>query len=220
MVKDIFIFTQRTMRVAKAYCSIFIVLTGCGRHYTTHRSPLRKPDYQIPTIVVSDNVTPYSYARTSSHYKKHPIFTVFDYQSFVDNQVPLNGITDAHGNIMARKDTINAILDDILSALKNNSAPLPHCTIIRDANFNYTTLCGLIMVKLNDYPLIIKLFRETPESFVSPFSKGFEPTTFFFMSGGSNRHIAGLTRIPNRFHLLSLIETDTRWKDMVKIPRK
>ena len=198
-------------------CSVLLV--GCGRHHTTNRSPLRKPGYHIPTIVVSDAVTPHSYARTSSHYKKHPIFTVFDYQFFKTHRIPETGITDPQGKPMVNTATLNSLLIEIFTALKNHQH-LPHCTILHDANFNYTTICGLIMLKLDNYPLVIKLFRETPESFVSPFTKGFEPTTFFFMSGGANRHISGLTRIPNREYLLTLIEADPYWKTIVRIPRK
>lgn len=196
------------------------IITGCGRHYTTHRSPLRKPTYHEPTIVVSDSTTPHSYARTSSHYKKNPIFTIFDYQFFRTHMIPQAGITDQHDHPMISKDALNNILNEIFNGLIERQSPLPHCTIMHDANFNYTTLCGLIMLKLNDYPLVIKLFRETAESFVSPFTKGFEPTTFFFMSGGANRHISGLSRIPNRERLLALVGADPRWKKIVHIPRK
>ncbi len=207
------------MRLIILSC-ILIVLNGCGRHYTTHRSPLRRPSHQTPTLVVSDDCTRSSYARSSSHYKKHPIFTIFDYRFFLDHHVPAEGIPHPDGSCMVSKTTIDSLIYEIVTALKEGCPLEPYCTIIRDANFNYTTLCGLIMVKLNNYPLIVKLFRETPESFVSPFSKGFEPTTFFFMSGGSNRHIAGLTRIPNRYHLLSLIKADKKWLSIVRIPRK
>lgn len=207
------------MRLVITFFSL-IALTGCGRHYTTHRSPLRKPSQQIPTIVVSDDMNPHSYARSCNHYKKDPIFTVFDYQFFLDHQVPTTGITTGNEKPMVKKKKLDKILHNILFALKEQNSPLPHCTIMHDRNFNYTTQCGLIILKLHDYPLVIKLFKETPESFVSPFTKGFEPTTFFFMSGGSNRHIAGLTRIPNRLRLLAQIEQSEQWKDRVIIPRK
>ncbi len=192
---------------------------GCGRHYNTHRSPLRKPTYQMPTIVVSDDKTPHSYARTSNHYKREPIFTVFERQFFDEHQLPSTGITDVNGHVMIQKNNIDVLLNDILDALKDHT-PLPHCTVMADNNFNYTTCCGLLILKLHDYPLVIKIFRETAESFVLPFSKGFEPTTFFFMCGGSNRHIAGLTRIPNRYRMLSFIEADPYWSELVRMPRK
>src|SRR5438876_7261771 len=125
-----------------------LIINGCGRHYTTHRSPLRKPTYQEPTIVVSDATTPHSYARTSNHYKKHPIFTIFDYQSFQNHAIPEAGITDEHEHPMISKAALKIMLNEILSALTEHQSPLPHCTIMHDANFNYTTLCGLIMLKL------------------------------------------------------------------------
>lgn len=218
MVKEVFNVCERTMLIVIFYCALFF-LGGCGRHYTTHRSPLRKPTYQMPTIVVSGDKTPHSYARTSNHYKKEPIFTVFDEVFFNENQIPPTGIFTVDGKFMIDSNCIDAMLTDILNALKERR-PLPHCAVMHDGNFNYSTCCGLLILKLHDYPLVIKLFRETPESFVLPFSKGFEPTTFFFMCGGSNRHIAGLTRIPNRYRMQAFIDSNPYWKEIVRMPRK
>lgn len=214
-----FITYERIMRAA-IFCFTVLVLAGCGHHYTTHRSPLRKPARHMPTLVVSNDTELHSYARTSAYYKKHPIFTVFDKQFFMDHHLPDTGITDTEGLSMLSRAEANQILNDIMQALADHKTLLPHGTVIRDTNFNYTTLCGVIMLKLHHYPLIVKIFRETPHSFVLPFSKGFEPATSFLMSGGSNRHIAGLTRIPNRELLLSLIALHPEWHEIVYIPRK
>lgn len=199
---------------------LFFLITGCGHHFNSNRSPLRKTTHRLPTIIVSDPYAPHPYARTSSHYKEYPIFTVFDYSFFIKHLIPAAGIATLDGTAMVKKDEIDAIIQEIMAALLRKETPLPHCTIIRDANFNHQSNCGLLIFKLNKYPLIVKLFRETAESFVHPFSKGFEPTTFFFMSGGANRHIAGLSRIPNREYLIAMLTNNPIWHGHVRIPRK
>ena len=125
---------------------------------------------------------------------------------------------------MALMQFSRAVLDQkinaIITAVMEDSRPLPGCTILRDSNFNYKTKCGLLIVKLDTYPFVVKLFRETAESFVQPLTKGLEPASSFFMAGGSNRHITGLSRLPNREYLLSVIEANPHWREIVQMPRK
>lgn len=196
-----------------------IVLPGCGKHYISSRSPLRK-SITTPKIVVSESNSSQSYARTSIHYKEDPIFTIFDAPFFYKHQIPKDGITYPQGDGVISHDAINEAITRIVDAVMADGLPLPGCSILRDSNFNYATKCGLLIVKLEAYPLVIKLFRETAHSFVQPLSKGLEPTSSFFMAGGSNRHITGLSRIPNRSHLLSIIENHPYWQSIVEIPRK
>lgn len=61
---------------------------------------------------------------------------------------------------------------------------------------------------------------ETPQSFVSPFSKGFEPCCFFVMSGGTSRYLLGFTRIKNREAITKKIADDEHWHDKISTPRK
>lgn len=204
----------------RLFCIICIFLVGCGRHHNAHRSPLRKATYNLPTLVVSNNNHTEYYARTSSAYKEYPIFTVFDKAFFIDHLLPTTGIQCTNTNVTIPHEVLNTLLENVVDAVIHNKKVFPECTIIRDANFNYHTGCGLLILKTNNYPLVIKLFRETAESFVNPYGKGLEPVTFFFMSGGSNRHIAGLTRIPNREYLLKITQESSVWRNMIHIPRK
>jgi hypothetical protein len=61
---------------------------------------------------------------------------------------------------------------------------------------------------------------ETPETFINPYCKGLEPITFFFMAGGSNRHIAGLTRLQNLEQVQQIIAASPVWNQIIHTPRK
>lgn len=197
----------------------YSLLTGCGRHYISTRSPLRSAA-RMPKIVVADSESPHTYGRTSSHYKENPIFTIFDETFFFANQVPASGITYNNADAIISREMLDQKINAIITAVMEGITSLPGCTILRDSNFNYNTQCGLLIIKLDHYPFVVKLFRETAESFVQPLTKGLEPASSFFMAGGSNRHITGLSRLPNREYLLSVIEADPHWREIVQIPRK
>ncbi len=92
--------------------------------------------------------------------------------------------------------------------------------IIRDKNFDYKTLHGLIIFKCKQYPFVIKLFMEKPDSFFDFKSTGVEPTFFFYMGGGANRHLTGMTRIKNRNIVQEAIKQIPRWKNHIEIIRK
>lgn len=94
------------------------------------------------------------------------------------------------------------------------------CTILRDRNFNYKTSHGLIILKCKHYPFVIKIFMENPATFFDFRSTGMEPPFFFYMGGGANRHLTGMTRIRNRDLIQKTIAVISRWRNHVEIPRK
>jgi len=94
------------------------------------------------------------------------------------------------------------------------------CTILRDRNFNYKTSHGLWIAKCKNYPFVVKIFMENPSSFFDFRSTGIEPPFFFYMGGGANRHLTGMTRIRNRNLIQETINMIPRWKNHIEIPRK
>lgn len=94
------------------------------------------------------------------------------------------------------------------------------CTILRDKNFNYKTLHGLIILKCKQYPFVVKIFMENPQSFFDFHSTGIEPPFFFYMGGGANRHLTGITRIRNRALIQESLAMMPQWKNRIEMPRK
>jgi hypothetical protein len=94
------------------------------------------------------------------------------------------------------------------------------CIVLRDRNFNYKISHGLIILKCKNYPFVVKIFIESPASFFDFRSTGIEPPFFFYMGGGANRHLTGMTRIRNRNLIQETIDALPRWRNHVEIPRK
>ncbi len=95
-----------------------------------------------------------------------------------------------------------------------------HFTILQDKNFNYRQSCGLLVLAFKDYPFVVKLFMEKPTTILNFHATGLEPTFFFYMGGGSNRHLSGLTRLGNREFIAKRILQFPRWAHTLELPRK
>jgi hypothetical protein len=118
---------------------------------------------------------------------------------------------------------IHQLLEDLITALQQNTRHAfthPEFTVLKNRDYNPRTQSGNIIVKFKKYPLVAKIFMETPPSFVSPFSKGFEPSVFFMMGGGVNRYLSGLGRIENAEYIRQAIQAHPHLKATCDVPRK
>lgn len=144
---------------------------------------------------------------------------IFDQVHFYNNLLPCDPIKYRYepeqsidGELLLK--LVQSAIDSACSKKSD-----PEIEVLKDRNFNFDLQTGLLILKLKKYPFVIKIFKETPASFSKPFSKGFEPTFFFIMGGGINRHLLGFTRIPNAQKLTHNLKKSLRWSH-VEIPRK
>lgn len=100
------------------------------------------------------------------------------------------------------------------------SKSLHHFKVLQDKNFNYKQSCGLLVLSFKQYPFVVKLFMEKPTTIFDYHSTGLEPTFFFYMGGGSNRHLSGFTRLANRSFIAERIQHLKQWKHHLEMPRK
>lgn len=118
-------------------------------------------------------------------------------------------------------DLIEECVEEIFKIYKKpKDKQFKHFKILKDRNFNYKMHAGLIILKCNDHPFVIKLFIDNPRSFTKPYSKGTETSFFFIMGGGMNRYLAGFTRISNLCALQEKIAADPYWSERLTLPRK
>ncbi len=118
---------------------------------------------------------------------------------------------------------VYALLEDLVSCLERNTRYAfthPEFVVLKSRDYNPRTHSGLIILRFKRFPLVVKLFMETPRTFVSPFSKGFEPSIFFMMGGGINRYLSGYARIENASYILEQIHKDPYWSSCCDVPRK
>jgi len=186
------------------------------------RSPLRPSDPKAPNITIRwEHAPEKKLCITDSHLEVHPIFSINN-SSLEKHFVPQDGIMYTKNKTNMRLDptTITSLIETLLVQIKQKKKKYTDFTIIKRKNFSFKKQCGLLIVAFNDYPLILKLFVETPRTFFDYHAKGIESICFFYMSGGANRHVTGLTRIKNKERILEKAQKFENWKSSIQIPRK
>jgi len=185
------------------------------------RSIFRKQDPHIPQISIRWKGARKTIKRSSWHYNEYPLFTTFKHDYLFSHFVPREGITFTQNNLdRADPATLNRLIEELLIEIKKGKKIYKHFDIVTTKNFNHRKRCGVLVLKFKMYPLVLKLFIETPRTFVDLYSKGFENQFLFYMSGGINRHVAGLTRIKNLELINNQIADHRTWKNRVFTPRK
>jgi len=120
----------------------------------------------------------------------------------------------------ANGQELNNLIEKLLAEIHQGKRRFSDFKLIQKKNFNSGKRCGLIVLKFKDYPFVLKLFMERPDTFADPYGKGVEPISFFFMAGGANRHMSGLTRIKNAQRSAQLLNEIKLWQNNTIIPRK
>ena len=185
------------------------------------RSPFRKKDKDMPKITIGWKHSKNIVTHTNWAYTEYPIFTSFNKDYFYKNLLPKSNITDIHTPTESYdSQTLNSLIEKLLKEIKKGKKQFTHFKVLQDKNFNYKVPCGLLVLQFKDYPFVLKLFMETPKTFSDPYCKGFETQFFFYMSGGMNRHVAGLTRVKNLEVVKKEIENNPRWAGKITMPRK
>lgn len=185
------------------------------------RSIFRAADPEEPTLIaqwVGDSKT---YTFKNTHLEKEPLFKVFDKKQFFDHQLPVTPITFRYNTEQSVSgELLDQCIQTLLQEVKAGKTTFTHFDVLKKKDFNKQQQVGLLILKFKKYPFVVKLFLESPQSFVQPFSKGFEPTCFFYMGGGVNRHISGFTRIKNLTFVQNKIKKHHYWSQKVDFPRK
>lgn len=188
---------------------------------TTARSVYRPRDPLLPEITVSWSDETKYYTLRESHLEEYAFFKLFDRDYFFSHQLPKGPISFRHNNSLKVNSTILiALIDTLIQEINQKKSEFTHFKVLQEKNFNRDQISGLLIVKFNNYPFVVKLFIETPPSFVQPFDKGWEPRFFFIMGGGANRHMTGFTRIKNLELVTKRLKESTYWSEKVDVPRK
>ena len=198
------------------YLLIFIAFYGPLQARSVHRPK----DPRIPEITTRLLGDTDQYSLANFHLEKYPIFETFDKEFLMSQQLPRGKVTFRHGEGSVDSAVLKDLIQGLLKEVQANKRNYTHFKVLVDHNFNHWEQCGLLIVKFKDYPFVLKLFIETPQSFVNPWQKGFEPVFFFYMGGGVNRHLSGLTRIKNLHVINERLAQSVYWSERVVTPRK
>lgn len=187
------------------------------------RSVHRPPESWLPTISVSwaDDHT-HTYTLRNAQLQESTYFNLFDNHFFYTHLLTDNTNVEYRyepHHVVAGKE-LNDQIEQLLKEIKQKKKNYTHFTILQDTDFNRRKGCGLVVLKFNDYPFVLKLFIETPKSFTNPMCKGFEPVFLFYLGGGVNRHLSGFTRIKNAEFIKQRIALHDYWNEHADVPRK
>lgn len=184
------------------------------------RSRFRKPDPNCSSITLRMEGTRKSITDKSRYYGPN-LFQNPNKDYYPKHFLPSGPITFANNakkSVDSKK--LNNFIEDLTKQVKKGKKRFRHFEIITTKNFNRRKRCGLIILKFKKYPFVVKLFIETPKTFIDYQSKGFENQFFFYMADGVNRHVIGVTRIKNLELIKKEINKHPRWKNRVTTPRK
>lgn len=191
---------------------------------------LSRSRYQLSTsapyieVFWDDEPNAYHYTLTGNHLEEWAIFGRYNDAVLKSHELPQEITYRNHPeNAVARstlEETLEHFIGELLATRRRVKKDFDDVIVLKDRDFNYTKSSGIIIVKLKKYPFVVKIFRETPATFVLPFSKGIEPGFFFIMGNGINRYLAGFTRISNLESINEAITQNPEWAQTVTTPRK
>ncbi len=158
---------------------------------------------------------------TNATITEFPIFKTFDRQDLKKNYLP-------KGKIFYRNSTkegieskdLEKILQNFFEEILQKKDMYTDFTILKNDDFNLKKQAGLLIVKCKKHPFVVKLFMETPRSFMRPYNKGIIPLLQFGVGGGATRHLTGFTRIKNSKTVVDFLNKTPEWKNFIDVPRK
>ena len=156
---------------------------------------------------------------TNRHLSKYPL-TLYDKAFFDQNLLPHQPITYRNSTKTFDGHILNTHIEGLLAEVLEGKREFTHFEVLCRKDFNRHECCGLEIFKYKHGPIVVKLFIDTKEGFVDPWGKGFVPIFLFYMGGGTNRHLAGFTRVPNLHIIKEKIAADPYWASRVDTPRK
>lgn len=202
---------------------IYGILALSVTHTICARTPFRKPDLHVPTLHIRwmDEHPQTAYTLTNPHLEEYPFFGIFDPVFFDQHLLPQGPISFRnHPDQSVLGTTLSNLIEELLIEIMERKRTYKHFILLQKKDFSRRGSCGLIVLKFKEYPLILKLFLETPQSFSRPTGKGVEQMFFFYMGGGINRHLTGFTRMPNVEHIQERLQQSPYWRSCVDTPRK
>lgn len=160
------------------------------------------------------------YSFSDSHIRELPIFKTYNDAYFKSKILPKGKISFKYeSEKFIESEILNKIIENLLEEIKNKKSKFKDFTPLKRRDFNKFTNCGLNVLKFKNYPFVLKIFTETPESLTDPYSKAFQERGVFIL-GGSLRHVMGFTRVRNVEFIQEKIKNHPYWSKRIDLPRK
>ncbi len=159
-----------------------------------------------------------------SHLEAYPIFHTFDSDYFYSHMLPTEPISFRYyPEKKIDPAVLQKALDNFFYEIRSQEKKFSEFVVLKRDGFNIKKQAGLIVVRGKEYPLnqfVVKLFMETPRSFIRAYNKGFIAACHFIIGHGATRYMLGFTRLKNLDVVKKMIEDDPDWSKKVDLPRK
>jgi len=143
----------------------------------------------------------------------------FENSDFKKHMLPYGNLKFRKGEESVHTDILKEQNELVLQEVLHGQKEFTDFSILKDRDFNYKSLSGLLVLKNKKYPFVLKLFIEHPETFIEPLQKSFEASCIFILSGNM-RHLSGFTRINNLENSKKLLSKDPEFRYYIDFPRK
>lgn len=200
------------------------------------RNPRRPKDKTTPTITIEASNP--SIAKTwispkikrkvrelKTHVLHNPFLRLkplkgFDHKIFKKHYLPQRTrINYRNDNGSIRTCELDTLANGLVEELKAGQKKFTHFKVLKDRDFSYKSLSGLLVLKFKDYPFVLKLSLEHPHTMAKPYEKSFEAACIFFI-GGNVRHLSNFTRIPNLEYIKKVLSYNPYYIENLSFPRK
>lgn len=201
------------------YIHVLLVLSLCV--YQTPSEAIKDKLVQTPEISTYWVGAQEIYSLKAAYLKEAPIFHSFDKEYFDRHLLPSEPIAYRNDQTkMLNTQQLSEEIDGVIQELKDGKKEFTNFTVLKDREFNQAEFAGLIVLKCNNYPFVVKIFAENPYSFLHPEHKGFRHGCMAKMTGGLNRYLAGFSRISNLEFAKNLISSIDTLPVEIDFPRK
>ncbi|MBP7854502.1 hypothetical protein KAZ82_01035 [Candidatus Babeliales bacterium] len=197
------------------------------------RNLRRLNDISIPQIIVSSSNNTYThdwqllnidqldheYCLQHSYLRHRALKNGFDKPFFDKHQIPDSIIEFRNKTGTVLGSMLQHLMEELLIEIKQGYTKYTHFSVLKDTDFNYKALSGLLVLKFNNYPFVVKISIEHPHTIVQPTSKSIQAYGIFVV-GGNLRHLTNFTRIPNLERIKAILSYHPFYLRYLDFPRK
>ncbi|MCL4380373.1 hypothetical protein M1466_02710 [Candidatus Dependentiae bacterium] len=200
------------------YLSYLSVIVLCATaQIVAGRSVFRPSDPHMPVVTCKWEGGTKEYTLKDWYWSPATLFDTYQQEYVASHLLPTTMIEPLHPwSKPIDGKALNAELDRLVRSIQAGEPIIDGYTVLKSNDYRFHS--GLLVLRSNNHPVVVKLYSETPKNMVHPYDHGFEQSARFIVNG-STRHMLGFTRVPTAALSRKKI-AGTRWESRVTIPRK
>lgn len=179
-----------------------------------------RPNNECPTITCCWEDGTDSHSLKDWSIQPGPLVNMYNKQYIQEHLLPVKTIEPLHadGASIDGKE-VNEICQQLYNEILQDAKQYTDCTILKNNDLQVSDKSGLVIVKSNKQPVVIKLFMEAPKTLTHPYRGRRFDMNMIFMVSGNWRYTLGFSRVQTA-ELTRRYLAGTEFATRVTIPRK